>query len=362
VLARNWPGTTPCPDFRGAVSSATFPSLPRITFPFTAAVFVLLKFILGLTVRRFVVAIALWLPISCLSASGCAALPAADGSVEPALVRIAPEDLKEVEDRDAAYGTGAMAFAHSARRKFPDQGWWCSDYAEWLSPERADKGYTIILTGIEGTSFHNIGIARGLIEAGHPAAVEVRDWTTGHWPFFVYHLMALERNKQQARQIAAQILEYQDEYPNRPVTLIGHSGGAAMAVLTLEALPADRNVQQVVLLAAAISADYDLTRALAHSEKGILNFHSWGDVPHLVLGTLALGTIDRQHTVSAGARGFRLPRDLDGDSRELYATRLHQVPYRLAMLKSLNAGGHTGPTNHKFVAEWVAPRLLEFRL
>jgi hypothetical protein len=116
-------------------------------------------------------------------------------------------------------------------------------------------------------------------------------------------------------------------------------------------------VNQVVLLAAAISPDHDLTTALAHSEKGILNFHSWGDVPHLVVGTLALGTLDREHTVSAGASGFRIPNDLDDDARDLYATRLQQIPYRLTMLKSLNAGGHTGPTNHKFVAEWVAPRL-----
>ncbi len=304
---------------------------------------------------QLLLAVAVGLPAACLSALGCAGAPIADGIVEPALERISADD---VEDRDVSDKTNATAFAHSTRRKFPDQGWWCSDYTEWLSPERADKGYTIVLTGVEGTSFHNIGIARGLIEAGHPAAVEVRDWTTGHWPLFVYHLMALERNKQQARQIAEQIVEYQNQYPGRPVTLIGHSGGAAMAILTLEALPPDRKVQQVVLLAAAISPDYNLTNALAHSENGIVNFHSWGDVPHLVLGTLALGTIDRQHTVSAGARGFRIPDDLDDRARDLYATRLQQVPYRLAMLKSLNAGGHTGPTNHKFVAEWVAPRLV----
>jgi pimeloyl-ACP methyl ester carboxylesterase len=307
-------------------------------------------------VAKFLVAIAVWLLLACLSVLGCAGVPVADGNAEPALVRVASDDFEERESTDEA---GAASFAHSTRRTFPDQGWWCSDYTEWLSLERADKGYTIILTGVEGTSFHNIGIARGLIEAGHPAAVEVRDWTTGHWPLFVYHLMALERNKEQARQIVEQILKYQKQYPGRPVTLIGHSGGAAMAVLTLEALPAERNVDQVVLLAAAISPDYDLATALAHSEQGIVNFYSWGDVPHLVVGTLALGTIDRRHTVSAGASGFHVPAELSDKARELYAARLQQIPYRLAMLKSLNVGGHTGPTNHKFVAEWVAPRLLE---
>jgi hypothetical protein len=99
--------------------------------------------------------------------------------------------------------------------------------------------------------------------------------------------------------------------------------------------------------------------ALARTESGIVNFHSWGDVGYLMAGTLVLGTIDRQHTISAGASGFRVPTTADDDTRRLYAARLHQVPYRLEMLRSFNLGGHFSPTNRKFVAEWVAPRLME---
>ncbi len=248
-------------------------------------------------------------------------------------------------------------FTHDARRVFPAQGWWCSEFEEWLSPERADRGYTIVLPGVEGTSNRNISIARGLIDAGHPAAVEVRDWTTGYWPLWPYHLMALERNREQACQIATQIVEYQDHYPGRPVTLIGHSGGAAMAILALEAIPPERRITQVVLLAAAIAAAYDLSTALARTEQGIINFHSWGDVGYLVMGTLALGTIDRRHAVAAGASGFQAPAGLTEERRQLYETRLQQVPYRLAMLRSFNTGGHFTPANRKFIADWVAPRL-----
>jgi pimeloyl-ACP methyl ester carboxylesterase len=260
---------------------------------------------------------------------------------------------------DETAGHSSVGFAHDTRRAFPEQGWWCSEFEEWLSPERADNGYTIVLPGVEGTSCRNISIARGLVDAGHPAAVEVRDWTTGHWPLWPYHLMGYDRNKEQARQIAAQIVEYQNRYPGRPVTLIGHSGGAAMAVLILEALPADRSVTQAVLLAAAISPDHDLSTALARTEKRLINFHSWGDMGYLGLGTIALGTIDRRHSVSAGASGFRIPKDLSDAGRSLYETRLDQVPYRLEMLRSFNLGGHFSPTNRKFVAEWVAPRLVD---
>jgi pimeloyl-ACP methyl ester carboxylesterase len=171
--------------------------------------------------------------------------------------------------------------------------------------------------------------------------------------------MGYERNQRQARDVAAQIVEYQNRYPGRPVTLIGHSGGAAMAVLTLEALPPDRSVTQTVLLAAAISPDHDLSTALARTEREIINFHSWGDAGYLIAGTIALGTIDRRHSISAGASGFRVPDELSEAERALYDTRLRQVPYRLEMLRSFNLGGHFSPTNRKFVAEWVAPQLAE---
>ncbi len=245
------------------------------------------------------------------------------------------------------------------RRSFPMQGWWCGQFDEWLSPERAARGYTIILPGVEGTSWYNISVAHGLVKGGHEAAIEIHDWTTGRWPMFVYHLMALERNKAQAQIIADKIVQYQDHYPDRPVTLIGHSGGAAMAVLVLEALPDDRKITQAVLLAAALSPDYDLSTPLARTERGITNFYSAGDVLYLMAGTLALGTLDRQHSVSAGAIGFHTPDNLTSDERVRYELKLHQEGYRPEMLWSLNLGGHMGPTGRKFVAEWVAPRLQE---
>lgn len=250
---------------------------------------------------------------------------------------------------------GAAGFLVPQPRPFPEQGWWCDEYEEWMAPERARRGYTIILPGVEGTSWFNISIARGLVDAGHDAAIEIYDWTTHCRLMLVYHLMALERNREQARIIAEKIVAYQDRFPDRPVRIVGHSGGAAMAVLVLEALPEDRRVTQTVLLACALSPDYDLSNALARSEEGITSFHSGGDLFYLGMGTLLLGTVDRQHAVSAGAVGFRTPGDLTPERRRWYESRLHEVPYRLEMLRSFNFGGHIGPVNRRFVAEWVAP-------
>lgn len=299
-----------------------------------------------------------WTAISAL-VGGCIGWPAAG--------RRASTTSDEEPDDEAGDGKIITASAtevspeaavlRAAPRSFPQQGWWCSEYESWLAPERMERGYTIVLPGVEGTSWFNISIARGLVDAGHAAAIEIHDWTTGYWPMFVYHLVALERNRAQAQAIAERIVAYQDQYPGRPVTLIGHSGGAAMSVLVLEALPDERKIDQAVLLAGALSPDYDLSTAMSRTERGITNFSSAGDVGYLMLGTLALGTLDRQHAVSAGAVGFRIPEHLSDERRRWYEAMLHEEPYRLEMARSFNFGGHVGPANRNFVAQWVAPRL-----
>ena len=161
----------------------------------------------------------------------------------------------------------------------------CAYFTQQVTPERLDQGFTVVLPGIEGKSVFNSNIAQGLIHGGVKSAVEVHDWTTGHLPLFLVHLRHIERNRDEARKLAQIIVEYQDRYPDRPVYLVGHSGGGGMALLTLEALPPDRKVTGVILLAVAVSRTFDLREALSKTERGIWNFYSPGDLVFLVAGT-----------------------------------------------------------------------------
>jgi len=230
--------------------------------------------------------------------------------------------------------------------------------ARQLTPARLERGYTIILPGIEGTSTLNADVAKGLVDGGWPGALEVYDWTAGSVLLFPVNLRALERNKDEARRIAQKVVAYQTKYPGRPVHIIGHSGGGGVAVLALEALPEGRRITSAILLAPAISPDYNLTKALRKTRHGVWNFYSRHDVGFLKAGTLLMGTIDGRHTSAAGAVGFQMPWGLDEEERRLYATHLRQQPYSRKMAESGHMGGHVGWANRRFVAEWLCPIML----
>jgi pimeloyl-ACP methyl ester carboxylesterase len=300
----------------------------------------------------------LWfLPALAAVAAGCAVFPLhklsssrSDGESDSAT------HLTQAEVEQSSDSTPSAKLRIDARDFGMPCPWGRNE--SWVTPERLDRGLTIILPGIEGESFFNRSVARGLVDAGHESAIVIHDWTTGNVTLFPYHLMALQRNHRQARQIADRIVAYQDQHPDRPVRLIGHSGGGAMVVLALEVLPSDRQVTQSILLGAALSPDHDLSTALARTERGLWSVSSKGDVLYLMAGTMALGTIDRMHSASAGAVGFRVPETITPTQRRLYDEKLHQQPYDWQFAKSLNFGGHFGSVNRRFVSDWIAPLLM----
>jgi pimeloyl-ACP methyl ester carboxylesterase len=231
----------------------------------------------------------------------------------------------------------------------------CRGLRHLATPERLERGLVLVLPGIESESTINHGIARGMAEGGVDRAIAVFDWTTGLPGLFLMHLRFARWNRAAARRLVQAICRYQDEYPGRPVHLVGHSGGGAMAVMALERLPEGRTISGAILLAAAISPRYDLRQALARTELGIWNFHSPLDLAFLGAATLLLGTIDGKHVVAAGALGFQEPREFDDEGRRLYGEKLHQQPYRLGMARAWNLGGHFGSTNRAFAAARLAP-------
>lgn len=223
------------------------------------------------------------------------------------------------------------------------------------TPAQMRQGLVLVLPGIEGPSPFNVSIANGLREGGVEGAIEIFDWGTRAGPLTWWlHLTDHERNVEQARGLADEIRRYKRAHPEAPVDLVAHSGGAGIALLALEDLPRDMQVKSVVLLAAAVSPDYNLSRALNATQRGIWNFYSNLDVGFLGAGTLVFGTVDREHKVAAGAVGFDTSRSF-GDPRHDPYNKLHQVAYRTGMAAAGHLGTHTGWSSPGFVREWLAP-------
>lgn len=82
------------------------------------------------------------------------------------------------------------------------------------------------------------------------------------------------------------ITDYQHEFPFQPVHLIGHSGGAGIALFALDQLPAGHSVTSVTLMAAAVSRKFDVTRLLQRTRFGIWNFFSPFDLPTMLISPI----------------------------------------------------------------------------
>ncbi|SFJ54641.1 alpha/beta fold hydrolase [Planctomicrobium piriforme] len=221
-----------------------------------------------------------------------------------------------------------------------------------LTEERLRQGYVIVLPGIEGASWINRRIVRGLLAADVPYAMEIHDWTY-NWPLMLYNLRSRRLHTAQATELREKILDYQSRYPNRPVYLIGHSGGGGMTLETLAGLPQGTSIAGAVLLGAAMSPGYDFRVALQHVDRKIWNFSSWGDFLFLGLFTTVAGTIDGRMSPCAGMLGFNC-QQLTNEERGKY----EEMPYRLEYCRDLHLAGHFGFTAPRFIRNWVAPLLM----
>jgi pimeloyl-ACP methyl ester carboxylesterase len=207
----------------------------------------------------------------------------------------------------------------------------------------------VYLPGISGLLGPGRRLGTALQQGGFAALYRVFDWTEGDPGLDA--LQAYDRNQDQAQDLANRIAGQRLGDPDRPIELIAHSGGAGVAVWALEKLPAGVRVRGVVLLAPALSPDYDLSRALEHVEGKMIVFYSARDAWILGAGTKLFGTIDRVQTEAAGLKGFNTP----PTANTAQYRKLVQIPYDPAWGALGNPGDHMGPLSGPFLRSVVAP-------
>lgn len=225
------------------------------------------------------------------------------------------------------------------------------------SPPVADFSHTWLLhlPGIGGEMSIDRSLVRGLKDGGWEGTTKIYDWTE-HDPG-IDALHARKRNDREAQIVADMIERKLKEDPKLQITLTSHSGGTGIAVWALEKLPPGLHVRTLVLLASALSPDYDLTSALKHVSGNAYVYYSENDTLVLGAGTQLFGTIDGKKSVAAGLVGFKMPPDADKDQYE----KLIQRPWIKDWMVFENAGSHIGCMSRPFVRQVLAPALIDAR-
>lgn len=223
--------------------------------------------------------------------------------------------------------------------------------------ERMTRGYVYYLDGAGGGGITKWsgGVRKGLMDAGYDGAGEVFSWETG-LGVVADQTASNEYKRGKARTLAKRMVQYRQEHPDVPITMIGLSAGTVLTVFTLEELPPSVMVENVILLSGSLSATYDLTKALKRVRGKVYVTTSQRDT---VLGGLLplAGTADRGSgtTATCGVEGPRFPRGATAETRSLYQAKLKVVPWKQEFARYGNHGGHTDTVAAPFVQHYIAP-------
>ena len=222
------------------------------------------------------------------------------------------------------------------------------------------KPHVIHVPGIAGLRRIDRNLVAGIAKSGIAQEVEIFDWVGSRRGLTA--VFGVEENRREARRLAERIIELKRGEPQRPVVLVAHSGGTAVAAWALELIPELTGeearehaagvlpVDGVVMLASGLSPDYDLSLAMRQVSGTTFHLSSSADQYILGAGTLIFGTLDRKFGVAAGKTGFYLPVDVD----PLAYARFIEIPYDRAWRSLGHYGDHEGMMSRAFGEHVIA--------
>lgn len=244
-------------------------------------------------------------------------------------------------------------------------GRWVRGKAEVLDdPAREVDGLTLVLTGVQGLSFLEKQIALGLADAGVPGRIQVVDWTTGNPLKLIYHLRTRSFAAAAAGRLAERIAEFRRAHPDRPVHVVGYSGGGYVTLQLLEQLPPDVTVTSAALLAPSCSPFLDVGPLAAKTERGLTSVRSPFDFAVLGLLTCVAGTTDGWHAPAAGFIGFHpeglvLPGEEPTGAATKPTGRYRELVWRAAWIRQFHYGMHFGYANRVWACETLGRLFVE---
>jgi pimeloyl-ACP methyl ester carboxylesterase len=159
---------------------------------------------------------------------------------------------------------------------------------------------------------------------------------------------------EEGRRLAQLVAVARQTCPERSIYLVGHSSGCAVVLAAGEVAPPGA-IERIVLLAPAVSDDYDLRSALRSTRGGIDVFTSKRDMGALGFGTGIVGTADRRWSAASGRVGFCPILTCPGD--EMLYSKLRVHPWDCSVTWTGNLGNHYGTLQQGYMRAYVLPLL-----
>lgn len=216
------------------------------------------------------------------------------------------------------------------------------------------KALVVVIGGAGGSKSSYNSLTRVVAEQCLPFQVEDYEWVHGGVIRFVADQCDCEYSRAAGRRLAGHLRGVLEQTPCKPIVLVAHSAGSAVALACAECLPPN-SLERIILLAPSISRSYDLRPALICTREGIDVFCSEKDRMYLGIGIILLGTADGKYEPAAGRAGFRDPCPSCPDAC-LYA-KVRSHPWDPCMAWTGHHGQHTGSFKDPFMRTQIVPLL-----
>ena len=220
-------------------------------------------------------------------------------------------------------------------------------------PLKPSEGLVLVADGAGDFRATSHAFRQGIAAEKLPLHVETFVWSHGYYRVLADQLDQ-EHICEMAKSLAQRIASVRQASMQRPIYLVAHSAGSAVALAAAAELPPD-TIDRIILLAPAVPADYDLRPALRSVRLEIDVFTSRADRWYLRGSDLVSSLAHWKSLTAAGRCGFR-PILQSPDDGLLYS-KLRDYPWEPRLIWTGHDGGHFGFYQQGYLRAFILPLL-----
>jgi len=216
---------------------------------------------------------------------------------------------------------------------------------------KPSEGLVLVADGAGDFRATSQAFRQGIAAEKLPLHVETFVWSHGYYRVLVDQLDQ-EHICEMARRLAERIASVRQAAPQRPIYVVAHSAGSAVALGAAAELPPN-TIDRIILLAPAVPTDYDLRPALRAVRQEIDVFTSRADRWYLRTSDVLSSIAHCKCSTAAGCRGFQPILQAPEDAL-LYA-KLRDYPWEPRLTWTGHDGGHFGYYQQGYLRAFILP-------